>query len=94
MWDSLKIDDLPNEELRWIARNIGMDVAIKVWRQFKGAHIACPARIDRDVVRRYMRENFQKTAHELAVDVGVNPRTIYRYKDYRPTRNPNQTSLL
>lgn len=94
VWDFLKIDDLPNKELRWIARNIGMDVAIKVWRNFKGEHIACPAKIDREIVCRYMREHFTKTAHELAIDAGVNTRTIYRYKDYKPSRNPNQTSLF
>ena len=58
MWDSLKIDDLPNEELRAIARTIGLDVAIKVWREFRGKQIACPAIIDRRIVCRYMRENW------------------------------------
>ena len=94
MWDYLKIDDLPNEELRWIARNMGLDVAIKVWRRFKGDHIACPAKIDRDVICRYMRDHFDKSAHELALDAGVHTRTIYRYKDYRPQRNPRQISLF
>lgn len=94
IWDSLTIDDLPNEELRWMARSLGMDVAVKVWRRFKGEHIACPARIGRETVCRYMREHYAKTAHELAVETGVNTRTIYRYKDYKPSRNPNQTSLL
>lgn len=94
VWDSLKIDDLPNEELRAIARTIGLDVAIKVWREFRGKQISCPAKIDRRIVCRYMRENYDKSARELANDVGVNTRTIYRYKDYKPVRNPNQTSLF
>lgn len=94
VWETLKIDDLPNEELRWIARNLGMEVAVKLWRAFRGKQIACPAKLDRRIACRYMREHFDKSTRELAHEMGVAQRTIYRYKDFKPLKNPNQTSLF
>lgn len=83
VWDSLTIDDMPNEDLKWVARTISIDVAKRIWKRFSGNHVACPARMSPDAVRRYIRENCTKSVHQLAFETGVSERTIYRYLNFR-----------
>lgn len=95
VWDSLTVDDLPSDDLKWVALNIGLDVAKKLWKKFAGNHVACPARMSPDAVIRYMKENCNKSVHQLAVETGVSERTIYRYMNYVPKKkDENQMSLF
>ena len=95
IWDTVTMDDLPTDDLRWIARAISLDAAKAIWRKFAGNRIACPARMPRTNVQNYMRDNFDKSIHELAVGAGVSERTICRYMDVpAPRRDDRQTSLF
>ncbi len=98
-WDGLKIEDLPNEDLRWVAEHHGLDVAKSIWREFSGTGIKCPARKTFDSIVRYIKENFDKTNYQLAREFGVSLRTINNYMHRRPARiakvtNPRQTNLF
>lgn len=86
IWDSLTIDDFPTDDLKWVAVNIGVDAAKRIWKKFAGNHVACPSRMSPTAVRRYMSENFDKPVHQLAVETGVSERTIYRYMNYVPKK--------
>lgn len=95
IWDALTIDDLPNEDLRWLASSFGIDTAKKIWKRFSGTHVACPARMTPSAVRRYMKENYDKTVHQIAFETGLSERTIYRYMGFKPgVQNKEQISLF
>jgi predicted HTH transcriptional regulator len=98
-WDWLKIEDLPNEDLRWIAEHHGLDVAKSIWRTFSGSGVKCPVRKTFDSIVCYIKENFDKSNHQLAREFGVSSRTVSNYMNRRPARtakaiNPRQTTLL
>lgn len=95
IWDSLDIDDLPTDDLKWIAKAVGLDVAKRIWKKFAGHTIACPARMSGEAVRRYIAAHCDKTVHQLAFETGVCERTIYRYLNYVPKkRDDGQMSLF
>ena len=94
VWDSITIDDLPNDDLKWIAVSVGLDAAKKIWKRFAGNHVACPAKMTPDAVRRYMKENYTKSVHQIAFETGCSERTIYRYMGYRPKLPNAQLSFL
>ncbi len=95
VWDSLTFDDLPNEDLKWVAKTLGLDVAKRIWKRFAGNHVACPSRMTPNAVRRYMADNCEKTVHQLAFETGVSERTIYRYLNFVPKKRDNgQMSLF
>lgn len=95
-WDSLTIDDLPNDDLKWVANTLGLDIAKRIWKKFAGNHVACPARMNPTALRRYMRDNFDKPVHQLAFETGVSERTIYRYMNVveKKPENKGQLSLF
>lgn len=93
IWDAITADDLPTDDLKWIATSIGLDVAKKIWRRFAGNHVACPARMTPSAVRRYMKENYDKTIHQIAFETGLSERTIYRYMSYSPSQEKDQKQI-
>ena len=93
IWDALTIDDLPNEDLRWLASSFGIDTAKKIWKRFSGTHVACPARMTPSAVRRYMKDNYDKTIHQIAFETGLSERTIYRYMSYSPSQEKDQKQI-
>ena len=95
VWDSLTVDDLPNEDLKWVAKTLGLDVAKRIWKRFAGNHVACPARMTTNAVLRYVADNCEKPVHQLAFETGVSERTIYRYLNFVPKKADNgQMSLF
>ena len=93
VWDSLTFEDLPNEDLKWVAKTLGLDVAKRIWKRFAGNHVACPARMTPEAVRRYMAENCEKTVHQLAFETGMSERTIYRYLNFVPQQKTDNVQL-
>ena len=52
-WDSLTIDDLPNEDLKWVANTLGLDVAKRIWK--KPVHqLAFETGVSERTIYRYM----------------------------------------
>lgn len=92
--DSLTVDDMPSEELRWVAAVFGVEVAVRLWKKFRGNALRFPSRMPREQVLDYMRDNFDKPVHSIAVAVGLSPRTIQRYMNHRPSKDPKQTSFF
>jgi len=93
-WDTITIDDLPNEDLQWIARSFGIDVARAIWKRFAGNGVQCPSGLSQQAAMRYMRDHFDKPVHQLAVGLGRSTRTIYRYMNIKPSTDKRQVSLF
>lgn len=86
VWDSITINDMPNEDLKWVASSLGLDVAKRIWKRFAGNHVACPARMSPAVAKRYIIENGHKSVHQLALETQLSERTIYRYLNQKTVK--------
>ena len=69
-WDSLTIDDLPNEDLKWVANTLGLDVAKRIWKKFAGNHFDKPVHqlafetgVSERTIYRYMNFVEKKPEH-------------------------------
>lgn len=101
-WSELCIDDLPSDELRWIANEHGIVTAVSIWRSFAGISIRLPIKLPREFCIRYIRAHFpEMTVNQLARALGISTRTVQEYIGARPTRpadrrapNPAQLALL
>lgn len=74
---TLEADDLPSEDLRWIAHSFGMDIAIGIADRFSGLGLYIPKRAMLHVKRLYARKHFNgANLRRLAAQLGVTEQTI------------------
>lgn len=99
-WKELSLDDLPSEDLRWIAQEHGIETALSIWSSFAGTSIRLPIRLPQTFCIRYIRAHFpDMSVNQLARALGISTRTVQEYIGARPkTRkhpvNENQLALL
>lgn len=84
-WDELEFDDLPNDELRLVAKDFGLSVAIGIWRRLAGTPLSLPTRFPRDFAIRFIRAHYDgHNAPQLARSLGLTMRTVQDYLGARP----------
>lgn len=75
---AITIEDMPNEDLLFVAKKCGVDVAIKLMLHLQGLSINVPRNSLRKVRARYIREHYNgKNIRQLAVDCQVSIRQVY-----------------
>jgi Mor family transcriptional regulator len=73
------IDDLPNEDLKAVAKHCGIEVARTILREMAGAVIVVPIRQNLAILSRFINKRFKgDNAKELARAVGISWRQVYR----------------
>lgn len=74
------MDDLPNDELRLIAQDLGLDAAVKVWKRLAGTTMSLPARFPKDYSMRYIHAHYDgRNTSQLARALGITTRTVQGY---------------
>jgi hypothetical protein len=84
-WEELEIEDLPNDDLKWLARHHGMQVAVALWRRCKGTSLDFPVRFPKEYSVRFIRTHFDGTnVRQLARSLEISERTVQEYLGARP----------
>ncbi len=74
----LTMDEMPNKDLRLVAKKCGLDVATKLILHLQGANIRVPRRALKKVADKYIRENYDgRNAKDLAAVCEVSIRHVY-----------------
>jgi len=80
--DKLTIEDLPNEDMVFVANACGLEVAIKLLKDLPGLAINIPKTGMRKLVNKYVCENYSgHNAKELALECGLSIRQVYNVLD-------------
>lgn len=78
--DICKRDDLPGDELKWIADECGLETALKLALQFGGLQLYVPSSMRTAIKKKYARKKYDgSNARALALRLDVAERTIYRW---------------
>ena len=99
-WRELEIDDLPSDDLRWIAEEFGLDTALSIWHRCAGTPISFPKNLPKAFCLRYLQDHFSgHNAPQLARTLGISLRTVQEYLGSRPVgrirrEDPAQLSLI
>lgn len=99
-WKELSLDDLPSEDLRWIAQEHGIETALSIWSGFAGTSVRFPLKLPQPFCLRFIREHFpDMSVNQLARALGISTRTVQEYIGARPKArkrpaNENQLALL
>lgn len=81
-----KACDMPNEDTKWLAENIGIEATMKIILYFKGMalYIAGDDLIMR-LKKKYVAKVYNgKNVREIARKLDVSERTIYRWINEKP----------
>lgn len=74
----LTIDEMPNEDLRLVARKCGVEVANQLIIHLQGVSIHVPRRALKKATEKYIRENYDgHNVKELALACGFSVRHVY-----------------
>ena len=99
-WREMVIDDLPSEDLRWIAQEHGIETALSIWNSFAGTSVRFPIKLPQPFCIRFIREHFPAMSiNQLARALGISTRTVQEYIGARPATkrravDENQLALL
>ena len=75
---AITIEDMPNDDLLFVAKNCGIDVAVKMMLHLQGLSISIPRNALRKVIARYICEHYDgNNIKQLAVDCQVSIRQVY-----------------
>lgn len=76
----LEINDLPDNGLREIARIVGVNVIKELIIKCPGLSVYIPKTFHKIYTRKYINKHFNGSNHsELADDLGVSTRTVFRH---------------
>ena len=82
--ENTKLSDLPNEEARWIAEELGMRAAIWMILTFGGIPVYLPKAAGTNLKHKYAIAHYDgKNARYLARKLGVAERTIYKWVKHK-----------
>ncbi len=79
--DDITIDDMPNNDMKMIAEQCGIETAIDLIDKFGGLAFYIPREISsfRKAMVRYAKKNFDgRNLRELALELGVAQKTVER----------------
>ncbi|HNT26534.1 MAG TPA: Mor transcription activator family protein [bacterium] len=75
---AITIEDMPNDDLLFVAKNCGVEVAAALMLRLQGLSISIPRNALRKVIARYICENYNgNNIKQLAVDCRVSIRQVY-----------------
>lgn len=69
---------MPNNDMRDVAECMGVDVAVELMENFGGQDIYIPKKPQTAIVKKYAEANPKKTVSEIARDLNLSRRTVYR----------------
>lgn len=76
----MKLEDLPSEDLRWIAEVIGVQNAVKLAMEIPGINLYISKKTKRDLQRAYVRRVANSdNIKSLARAMGYSTRTLYQW---------------
>ncbi|HOW51789.1 MAG TPA: Mor transcription activator family protein [bacterium] len=75
---NMTLDDLPNEDLRMVAQDLGMDTALRLLRGFGGMVLSVPKTGLQKAGERYIKEFYGRlNVRQLVRETGICERQIY-----------------
>jgi len=80
VWSCITVDDFPDEDIRQVARIIGVENTIRILQLYGGQSLYLPRFwVMRAVVQKWVSLHFNgSNSKQLARDLGVSERTVYR----------------
>jgi len=94
---NLTIADMPNDDMKLVAEQCGMEVAIILLEKLNGIIIYIPKiAADKRFIKKYVNENYDgRNAKNLAVEIGVSEQYIYKLlAGDNGKKSPNQLTFL
>ncbi len=74
-------EDLPNEDMKYLATVIGLDAVKKLLTDCPGMNFYTPARMPTDFCKRYIEVHYdpkKRNVRELSVALGITVRQVFR----------------
>lgn len=94
-WEELREEDLPNDDLREIAREFSLPVAVGIWRRFRGANLALPTKLPQSYASEYVGRHWTgSNTAQLARALGCSQRTVFALLGTKPKRPAVDTAQL
>ncbi|HOX52298.1 MAG TPA: hypothetical protein PKY05_12475 [Fibrobacteria bacterium] len=97
-WDELQVGDLPNDDLREIAKEYSLPVAVGIWKRFRGAGIQVPSRFTPEYCAGFVERHWDgHNTAQIARALGVSQRTVFSLLGASSSRrrtDPDQLSLI
>jgi len=82
----IKLEDLPNEDMKLVAENISLEFAVKLMLEMPGIRISVPKTGFNNIIKDYIRKNYTGlNARRLALKLKVSETFIYN-----ALKNPKQ----
>jgi hypothetical protein len=79
-WEELKPEDLPSEDLQWLAHTHGMEAALGMWRRCKGTKVNFPRQFPAAFIRRYLERYWDgANTRSVARALHISERTVQVY---------------
>jgi hypothetical protein len=73
-------DDLPNDGMRWLADEIGMEAAVRVIVNLAGTALYAPVTAKTALKRKYAQKHYDgHNSRRLALQLDVAERTIFKW---------------
>ena len=69
--ENMTVEDVPGDDMKMIARECGIDVAIKVMLKLKGTRFFVPKNWQKKIVRKYILANPGKSVKEFVRDTDM-----------------------
>lgn len=94
----LEVDDMPSQDLKWIAKSIGVEAAVRLTLEHAGIRIHLPRRLVFLLKRRCVQKLFNgSNIRELSGQLGVCETTVRKWTCCHQTTTkttPEQTCLF
>jgi hypothetical protein len=95
--DAMTIDDLPNDDLKFIAEHMGINTALMLIVLLPGLTVTIPKNAFKLVKERYIMHNYDGTKYsinKLALDCETTQRQIYKIVKRNLKHSPNALPLF
>lgn len=95
--DRMTVDDMPNEDMKFLAVNCGVDIAITVMEKLGGSRFFVPNQWSKYIAERFIRERSGEfSVRELVVITGQSDTFINKILNQKAYDGQikNQTSLF
>lgn len=77
--EKMAVEDMPNEDFRLIASELGVDFAVQLLELMAGMWLTVPKCWNQKVAARYVKENFNgENVRNLVIETGLSQSKIYR----------------
>jgi len=95
MSEAFKVEDLPNEDLQLVAKDLGMSAIVTLILNHSGVYLYFPKDLKNKLKRLYVLRTFDgSNAKSLARKLDISERTIYEWVHAADTAPKNQANFL